>query len=95
MEILQFLLSLMMKDSNLNTFSSILEKLKESNFDLKRVLSSISPEMIFPLISSFMQDKGQNKSPSSSSYEEEGLRTISSFADKQIVECLNCYFSRE
>ncbi|MBR1983504.1 MAG: hypothetical protein IKA12_02325 [Clostridia bacterium] len=95
MEILQFLLSFLLKDSNLSSLAPLLEKLKESNFDLKKVLLNLNPETIFPLISSFMQDKGQNKSPSTSGFEEEGLQNISNFADKQIVECLNCYFSRE
>ncbi len=95
MEILQFLLSYVLKDSNLSAITPIIEKLKENNFDVKKVISNLNPQTVLPLISAFMQGSYQNKNPSASQCEEEGLKPLSDFADKQIVECLNCYFSRE
>lgn len=95
MEILQFLLSYVLKESNLSAIAPLIDKLKENNFDLKKVISNLNPQTILPLISAFMQGTAQNKNPSPSRCEEEGLRPLNDFADKQIVECLNSYFSRE
>ena len=95
MEILQFLLSYILKENNLGALSPILEKLKDGNFDLKNIISNINPQTIFPLISSLMGSFTENKNPSSFSSKEEGLTPLSSFADREIVDCLNCYFSRE
>lgn len=95
MEIFQFLLSYFLKNSNLDTLAPIIENLKQNNFDLKKVLSNLNPESIMPMLSTLMKNFGQNKNPSPSFYEEEGLNPISDFADKQVIDCLNCYFSRE
>lgn len=94
MEILQFLLSFLCKDSRFTAFAPLLEKLKESNFDIKSLLSNLNPETLLPFLSGVMGSFNQTKNPSPSHCEEEGLEIISSFADKQIVECLNCYFSQ-
>ena len=95
MEILQFLLSFLSNNSGASSLAPIIEKFKQNDFDVKKVLSSLSPDMILPLLSSFMNNFGEKKNPSSSHYEEEGLESICNFADRQIVERLNCYFSRE
>ena len=95
MEILQTLLSYLLKNPNLQNFSPIIESLKQNNFDFKKVLSNLNLENIMPMFNSIMQTFGQNKNPSPSFYEEEGLNPINDFADKQIIDSLNCYFSRE
>lgn len=95
MEILQFLLSYFLNNSNLDALNPIIETLKQNDFDVKKVISSLNPQTIIPILNSFMQSLGQNKNPSPSFCEEEGLVPLNDFADIQIIDCLNSYFSRD
>lgn len=92
MELLQFLLSFLSKEFGGGNFEPIFNLFKNNSFDLKKTLSNLD----LSAISSLMKDFAfSNKTaPSKSSFERaSGLSPITSFADKEIVAKLNCYFS--
>ena len=89
MELLQFLLSFFSSNYGDGKFEPILSLLKENSFNVGETLKNIKPEMIAPIISEFAF---KNKtSPSFNDGEVSGLKPIESIADKNIVDCLNCY----
>lgn len=87
MEILQFLLSFLLKD--FNNLSPILSHLSENGFDLKSAISNLSLDKLAPILSSFFSQK---ESPTNNNFV--GLNPIANIADKEIVYTLNKYFSR-
>lgn len=90
MELLQFLLSFLLKQSG-EGLEPILSALKNNSFDLKKTLSSITPQMIIPLVQSFMQ-KAENPQPSYCGGGC-GLKPIADIADKDIIYTLNRFFA--
>lgn len=94
MEILQFLLSFILKDFGGEKLEPVFKLLQENNFDIKNVLKNLKPEVIMPLITQFMSMGAQRKnSPTENVGEYVGLDPLSHIADTQIVSCLNQYFS--
>ncbi len=91
MDLLQFITSLLGNDDIVKLFSPIIELLRQNSFDIKKVLSSLDPEMIRPIIEEFM--KNINNRPAQSAERTNGLKPISNIADKDIIFALNRYLA--
>ena len=92
MEILQFLTAFFKNNQNLKLIAPIIEILKNNNFDIKKALSSLTPEMIKPIIEQFSAI--MNSAPNTFYEKGQGLTPISNIADKDIVYSLNKYLSQ-
>ena len=92
MEILQFLMTFFQNNQNLKIIAPIIEILKNNNFDIKKALSSLTPEMIKPIIEQF--SVAINSAPQGFNEKSQGLTPISNIADKDIVYSLNKYLSQ-
>ena len=92
MEILQFLTSFFQNNQNLKLITPIIEILRQNNFDIKRALSSLTPEMIKPIIEQF--SAVMSSAPNNLKQDNQGLAPISNIADKDIVYALNRYLSQ-
>ena len=92
MEILQFLTAFFQNNQNLKLIIPIINVLRENNFDIKRALSSLTPEMIKPIIEQF--SVVMNSTPQGFNQKSQGLTPISNIADKDIVYSLNRYLSQ-
>ena len=92
MEILQFLTSFFQNNQNLKLIAPIIEILRNNDFDIKRALSSLTPEMIKPIIEQF--SAVMNSAPQNFNQTSQGLTPISNIADKDIVYSLNRYLSQ-
>lgn len=92
MEILQFLTSFFQNNQNMKLLAPIIEILRNNDFDIKRALSSLTPEMIKPIIEEFARQ--MNYRSNSQPVRNEGLTPISNIADKDIVYSLNRYLSQ-
>ncbi len=104
MDILKTLTEFFAKEYGGEALGSIAGLLAENNFDVKRTLSSLSPEKIVPILKEFLQSpavssafngfNGQKESPPFGEQSEQsfGVSPISDIADKKIVEALNNYF---
>ncbi|MBE7086704.1 MAG: hypothetical protein E7369_00205 [Clostridiales bacterium] len=88
MELLQFILSFFLKEFGLSNLEPIIDGLKNNSLDLKSILSTLTPEMLSPILNGLF--KKQDPSPNEGS---KGVSPIISFADKQIVDTLNAYFA--
>lgn len=94
MEILQFLLSFFLEEYGGQDFEPLLNAFKENSFDVKKVLSSIDPKDILPVVMKFMNSFGKNESPTENPVGQSyGTAPISDVADKEIVDILNNYYS--
>ena len=91
MELLQFISSLFSDDKIIKSISPIIVLLRQNSFDIKKVLASIDPEMIRPIIEEFM--KNINNRPAQSAERTNGLKPISNLADKDIIFALNRYLA--
>ena len=91
MELLQFISSLFSDDKIIKSISPIIELLRQNSFDIKKVLASIDPEMLKPIIEEFI--KNINIRPAQSAERIDGLKPISNIADKDIIFVLNKYLS--
>ena len=91
MEILQFLTAFFQNNQNLKLIAPIIEILRNNHFDIKKALSSLTPEMIKPIIEQF--SVVMNSAPQGFNERSQGLTPISNIADKDIVYCLNKYLS--
>ena len=90
MEILQFLLSFLLKEYGGEEINSIVNELGGGNFDLKDFMGKITPEKIAPVIKKFFG--GEKNDPSENS--SDGLNPIMNIADKDITDTLNGYFAK-
>lgn len=88
MEILQFLISFLSKSQNLQKFAPLIKLFSENSFDINKVLKSLSPDVVKPIIEQFASLMN-NKSPTDSVGQSVGLEPISNIADKDIVYALN------
>lgn len=88
MEILQFLMSLLKNSSALEKFAPLFNLLEQNNFDIRRTLSCVKPEMLRPIIEE-LSVLYKNKSPTDFVGQENALSPILNIADKEIVFCLN------
>lgn len=93
MEILQFLLSFFLKEFGGEKWKPLFALLKENDFSLKGLLSNLSPQTIAPIIQAFMGGFERKESPEERTSAER-LNPITSFADYEILKCLNNYFSQ-
>ncbi len=71
-------------------FTKILELFKDNSFDVKKTLSSLTPETVAPLVKEFLSGANK-KSPAHSNAQSVGVSPISNVADKDIVYTLNKY----
>ena len=92
MEILQFLLSFFLNNFKGGSLSPIFNLLKENSFDIKKLVQNLNPEVLAPIIKSFMELNKNEKSPTEFVGQGEGLKPIATIADKDIVYTLNRYF---
>ena len=94
MEILQFLLSLLGENKNLQGLAPVIELLKKNSFNLGNTLKNINLQTIAPIIKEFIQNyQFKNKTPTENSVGNGyALNPIAPFADKDIVYSLNKYF---
>ncbi len=91
MDLLQFITSLLGNDNMVKLLSPIIELLRQNSFDIKKVLASVDPEMLKPIIEEFMQSI--NNRPAQSAERIDGLQPISNIADKDIIFTLNKYLA--
>lgn len=75
------------------SLNSVFGLLKENEFDIRKTLSSLSPEKIAPIMKSVFE-KGNNDIKEGSPFhsEPEGLSPINNIADYNITQTLNRYF---
>lgn len=92
MELLQFLTTFFKNNQNLKLIAPLIEILRDNNFDIKKALSSLTPEMIKPIIEQF--SVVMNSAPNGFEQKNQGLTPISNIADKDIVYSLNRYLSQ-
>lgn len=92
MELLQFLLSFLSNGNNFESFSGLINALKENSFDLNSFLKNIDLKSILPILKDFIFNM-QNKNPTEWVGQNEGLTPIANIADKDIVFALNKYLS--
>lgn len=104
MDILKFLTELFAKEYGGEAFGLIAKLLAENNFDVKRTISSLSPEKVAPIIKEFIKSpafssafsgfNGQKESPTFVGQQGQsfGVAPISEIADKRVVKALNNYF---
>lgn len=104
MDILKTLTEFIAKEYGGEALGSIVGLLAENNFDIKRTLSSLSPEKVAPILKEFIKSpaftsafagfNGQKESPpfGGQSGQGFGVSPISEIADKKVVEALNNYF---
>ena len=93
MEILQFLTQFLANEQNFKIIAPILDLLKQNSFDIKRVLSSLNPQVLAPIIKEFMAN--MNNRPKNNVGRNNGLSPISNIADKDIIFSLNKYLGQE
>lgn len=89
MEILQFIISFLDEEFNLN-LSPLINSVKENGFDIKSIISSLSPETIESILSA-VGGFFKNQNPTNSSGDNY-LSPISGIADEFTVSSLNGYF---
>lgn len=90
--ILQFLLNYFLTEYQGGKLKPIYELLEKNSFDLSKTLKNAKIETFAPLISSFLSSM-PIKSYSPPSNEAFSITPIQNFADKEILETLNQYFS--
>ena len=91
MDLLQFITSLLGNDKMVKLLSPIIELLRQNSFDIKKVLASLDPEMLKPIIEEFI--KNINNRPAQSAERIDGMQPISNIADRDIVFALNKYLA--
>ncbi|MBQ7339778.1 MAG: hypothetical protein IJW43_02855 [Clostridia bacterium] len=92
--ILQFLLNYFLTEYGDGAFKPLYELLEENSFDIVKALKNAKPENFAPLISKFLSsaDNSSTAPVFSEDFENKTL-PVASFADVEIVNSLNQYFS--
>ena len=72
-------------------YKNVIDLVQNNSFDIKKALSSLSPETLAPIVKQFMK-MNENKNPTEHVGQGEGLKPIANIADKNIVYTLNRYF---
>ena len=93
MEILQFLLSFLLKEYGGEKLAPLINAFKDGNFNIQNLLSCLTPEMIAPILKFFTGDQNNKPCPQNFSGQGYGLNPIAQIADKDIVYTLNKYLS--
>lgn len=92
MELLQFLVSFLLKEFGGEKLEPVFNALKDNSFDLSKLLTPQTISALMPLIMDFINK--QNKTPTEFSVGEDyKISPIAKIADKDIVYTLNKYFS--
>lgn len=90
MELIKILLSILGNDKIKQTILPLFSHLQNNDFDLKKAIECLTPEIVSPLISTFSElFTEQNKSPKEPSITPSGILPISNIADKDIIYNLN------
>ena len=89
MEILQFILNFFLKEYGGEELKEVFNSLLKNGFDLKKTLSSITPDKIIPIIGAFLNK--QTKSPTDTVGQDYKLQPVSNIADGQILSLLEGY----
>ncbi|MBQ9756698.1 MAG: hypothetical protein IJV99_03770 [Clostridia bacterium] len=93
MEILQFLLSFFLKNSNADWLKGIVDLLSKNSFNIGETLKNLSPETLEPIIKEF-SSLFKNQNPTEYSVGQEvGLSPIANLGDSKIIYTLNKYFN--
>ncbi len=93
MDLLQILSEFLGKNTGAGAWKPVFDLLKENSFDIRRTLSSLTPEKAAPIIKAFLSSRpepGKN-SGAAPAY---GTAPISNIADKDIVYALNRYMGK-
>lgn len=93
MEIIKFLLSFFLEEYGGKDLNGIFNLLKDNSFDIKKTLKNLTPETAAPIIKAVMSGLKNKAAPTKTVGEVSKLTPISSFADREIVDTLNKYFS--
>ncbi|MBQ8426435.1 MAG: hypothetical protein IJX16_01590 [Clostridia bacterium] len=92
MELLQFLISFLLKELGGEKLAPVFNSLKDNSFDLSKLLNPETLSTFVPIIKDFF--KQQNKTPTDFTVGEDyKLSPIARIADKDIVYTLNRYFN--
>ena len=91
MEILQILLSFLLKEFGGEKLQPLLNAVKENGFNLQSIMSCLTPETLAPLFQSLFSGKNKPCTEENSA-QGYGLSSIADIADKDIVYALNKYF---
>lgn len=93
MELLQFLLSFLLGDNNKKKIEPLLQLFSDNGFDISKVIKSLNPEILAPLIKEFISSTNNKNPQTNFSFGEDfKLSPISRIADKEVVYTLNKYF---
>ena len=92
MEILQFLISYLLENSNNQRFLPIIELLKQNSFDVKKTVRNLNVQTVAPIIRSFL-DITNNSNTQQKESEFCGTKPIVDFADQKIILSLNSFFA--
>ncbi len=93
MELLQFLLSFLLGDENGKKVQPLLRLFSDNSFDIGKVIKSLNPEILAPLIKEFFSyAKNQNPQTNFSFGDDYKLSPIARIADKDVIYTLNRYF---
>ncbi len=93
MELLQILTSFFLNGKNADAFKSVYKLFEQNSFDIKKVLSSLTPDMLAPIVKEFMSTFKNNTPTEKSVGGDYRLAPIANIADKDIIYTLNRYFN--
>lgn len=93
MDLLQILTSFLLNGKNSDAFKSVYKIFEQNSFDLRKVLSSLNPETLAPLVKELISAFKNNTPTDNSVGGDYHLDPIANIADKDIVYTLNKYFN--
>ena len=94
MELLQFLLTFLLKEYGGEKLTPLLNALNNGSFNLQSLLSFITPETLEPILKNLF---GAKNEPCTQNFNVQGygLKPIAQIADRDIVYTLNKYLSAQ
>ena len=93
MDLLQILASFLLDGKNSQAFMPIYKLFEQNSFDVRKVLSSLTPQTLAPLVKDFLSSIKKNAPTENSVGSNYHLEPIANIADKDIVYTLNRYFN--
>ncbi len=90
--ILQFLLNYFLTEYANGELKPLFELFEKNEFDIKKVLKNVNPKDIMPIISTFFKNATHKTNAPESEFFG-GVEPIKNFADTEIVETLNYFFT--
>lgn len=85
------LLKNFLSGTNAQAILPLLKLLNDNSFDIKKAFSSLTPEMLSPLLKTVFNAAPETSAPFYESEKPNGVTTIANIADSDIVYCLNRY----